>query len=136
MSANYALPRQFAFYVMECVSCGVTFGVPEEFDLGRRINRERFFCPNGHGQSYSESEADRLRRKLEAAKRDVEWQKSRVASMDKQLIAQRGVVTKLKKRIGAGVCPCCHRTFKQLAAHMAGQHPDYAEKPVAEKGRP
>ena len=128
MSANYALQRDFSLYVMECVSCGVTFGVPEEFERGRRINKEAFYCPNGHSQSYTQSEADRLRKELEASKRDVEWQKSRVAAMDKQLIAQRGVVTKLKKRIGAGVCPCCHRTFRQLAAHMAGQHPDYTEE--------
>lgn len=29
--------------------------------------------------------------------------------------------------VGAGVCPCCNRTFKNLARHMAGQHPGFTE---------
>lgn len=35
--------------------------------------------------------------------------------------------SKLKLRAANGVCPCCNRTFKQLAAHMSSQHPKYAE---------
>lgn len=27
-------------------------------------------------------------------------------------------------RIGAGICPCCNRTFSQLARHMQSKHPD------------
>jgi hypothetical protein len=34
-------------------------------------------------------------------------------------------MTRIKKRVAAGVCPCCNRSFKDLARHMAGQHPDY-----------
>jgi hypothetical protein len=25
-----------------------------------------------------------------------------------------------------GVCPCCKRTFENLARHMKGQHPTFA----------
>lgn len=39
----------------------------------------------------------------------------------------RGVVTKTKNRIGKGVCPCCNRTFVELARHIATKHPDYAK---------
>lgn len=28
-------------------------------------------------------------------------------------------------RVGAGVCPCCKRTFQQLARHMKCKHPKY-----------
>jgi hypothetical protein len=30
---------------------------------------------------------------------------------------------KLEARVHAGVCPHCHRSFKELARHMAAQHP-------------
>ena len=46
------------------------------------------------------------------------------------LQATKGVVTRLKKRAIAGVCPCCNRTFQQLAAHMAHKHPDYKQPEV------
>jgi hypothetical protein len=108
----------------ECCKCGVLFAVSEDLRNQWRKTKATFYCPNGHPQSYTESEADQLRRQLEAAQRDAEWQKNRAASMEKQLVAQRGVVTKLKKRVGAGVCPCCQRTFKQLAAHMQTKHPE------------
>lgn len=39
--------------------------------------------------------------------------------------AQKGQNTRLKKRIAAGVCPCCNRSFANLREHMAGQHPDF-----------
>jgi hypothetical protein len=29
--------------------------------------------------------------------------------------------------VANGVCPCCNRTFQNLARHMAGKHPDYEE---------
>ena len=32
-----------------------------------------------------------------------------------------------KNRVAASVCPCCKKTFKQLAAHMKNKHPNYAE---------
>ncbi len=32
-----------------------------------------------------------------------------------------------RERIVSGVCPCCNRTFQNLARHIAGQHPDFAE---------
>jgi DNA repair exonuclease SbcCD ATPase subunit len=34
---------------------------------------------------------------------------------------------KLRTRAAAGVCPCCGRTFKQLARHMQSKHPDWPE---------
>ncbi|HEX9950777.1 MAG TPA: hypothetical protein VGB53_03340 [Rubricoccaceae bacterium] len=44
---------------------------------------------------------------------EAERQKRRAA-------AQKGAHTRTKKRIAAGVCPCCNRTFQDLARHMAG----------------
>lgn len=41
--------------------------------------------------------------------------------------ALKGVVTRTKKRVGNGVCPCCNRTFQQLARHMEAKHPEYAD---------
>ncbi len=32
-----------------------------------------------------------------------------------------------RKRVGSGVCPCCSRTFQQLARHMKAKHPAYTE---------
>ena len=31
---------------------------------------------------------------------------------------------RIEKRIHAGVCPCCNRSFPNLQRHMAAKHPD------------
>lgn len=53
---------------------------------------------------------------------------------DRAAAADWAQLTKTRKRIANGVCPCCHRTFQNLARHMAGQHPAYEESDQEAKG--
>jgi hypothetical protein len=87
-----------------------------------------------HQISYVESENDRLKAQLAAEQQRTAWATERAESQARALVsaehrlrATRGVVTKIKRRVAHGVCPCCQRTFKDLARHMEGQHPDYAK---------
>jgi hypothetical protein len=132
------------FYVTNCpaAGCGITFAVEDVYDARRRVDGKSFYCPNGHTMSYHESEADRLRKQLETAQRRQAAAEGTVTHLRDQLEmsersarALRGVNTRMRKRIADGVCPCCQRTFANLARHMAGQHPDYASTDQAEDGR-
>jgi hypothetical protein len=119
-----------------CCECGVLFGVPQDLD---RHNYEQgpkrsFWCPSGHEQHYTKSEVQKLREKLAAEQAARERAEAReIHQRDQRLAAERsasaykGRVTRLKNRAAAGVCPCCNRTFQQLARHMASQHPDFTE---------
>lgn len=119
-----------------CYHCGIEFGVPAQYQKTCMADSKKtFYCPNGHGQVYRESEADKLRRELniakqQAARRDDEIRQINEAAAwaKKQAASFRGVATKLKKRVKAGTCPCCNRTFSALAQHIATQHPDYDTK--------
>lgn len=119
-----------------CCNCGVMFAMPEA--LQERALRQRgpggcqFYCPNGHPQHYT-GKTD-----LEKANERLQWERERAARLSAELDqttaslrAQRGVTTKLKRRIAGGVCPCCKRSFKNLHRHMAGQHPEFAEATAA-----
>lgn len=117
----------------QCISCGVHWMMPAYLDNQRKKNKERFYCPNGHGQAYVESEADRLRRERDRlaqqiAQRDdeIKRQRERREETERRLAATKGVVTRYRNRVGSGVCPCCNRTFHNLARHMASQHPTFA----------
>jgi hypothetical protein len=126
------------YYTLEtiaCHRCGVLFALPEKLLNRARSDPERtFYCPNGHSAHFpGETEEDRLRRCL---KSEREWA-ARLASERDQLKAseraQRAAKTRAqrerdreRKRVGNGVCPCCNRTFVNLARHMAGQHPEHA----------
>lgn len=117
---------------VECYKCHVLFGMTEDFNRRAHETGTTFYCTNGHGQSYCETENARLKKQVEAAKAEVESWKARneqkaraLVSRDHVIRAERGAKTKLKKRIAAGLCPCCNRTFQNLAGHMKGQHPEY-----------
>jgi hypothetical protein len=120
--------------ITDCCVCGVVFAVPDRFLMNRREKGSQFFCPNGHSLIYRKTEAQRLQEELDRVKRQLDWSDTHARAVADQLDAAersnralRGSNTKLRKRIAAGVCPCCQRPFQNLARHMAGQHPDYAE---------
>lgn len=122
----------------ECCTCGVLFAITK--DLYDRCQRESgvgtgraFYCPNGHQQWYvGKSDEQKLREaqaELRAERDNAAFWKSEEAKRKRELAKAKREATALKKRTAAGVCPCCNRSFVQLARHMKGQHPDYAEAP-------
>jgi hypothetical protein len=120
------------FDELNCTSCGCPFGMPVGYLNNRRGDKKTFYCPNGHPMSYSESEADRLRRERDRLKQD----QARLEEESKQAWATatalreradkaEAATKRLKKRTSAGTCPCCSRTFSNMAEHMKHQHPSF-----------
>lgn len=112
--------------------CETQFAVPDAVKETWRRNGTTFYCPHGHTQWYGKSTEDRLRDRLADAERvaEQERQSAKAARAREQMAlhslrAQKGAKTRLKNRIKHGVCPCCTRTFQDLARHMQTKHPDY-----------
>lgn len=120
---GYALARTIALTDMECGECGIVFAVPEDWRAEKQRTGNGWFCPNGHSRVYRESDAARYKRLLDEANA----QNTRLSESVRQAqIAEKRAVaeaTRIKKRIHAGICPCCKRTFQNLARHMATKHP-------------
>lgn len=113
-----------------CFTCGVLFAM--DADLHERLldDSERiFYCPNGHAQHYP---GKSLRQQLKAAKDEAERARRQQANTEENLrierashSATRGHLTRARtqvERIERGVCPHCHRSFANVARHMASQH--------------
>lgn len=131
---RHALTITDKLIVTDCAQCGVVFAITEEFRERRRADGKSLYCPNGHTLTYGKSEADKLREQLQERERRITFLRDMRAGADRRadaaersLRATKGVVTKMKKRAAAGVCPCCNRHFAELERHMATKHPDYAE---------
>lgn len=119
------------FFVEECASCGVMFAVTQEFyaECLRRKRERPFYCPNGHQQWYTGKSDEQLRKEAEQRARDAELRAQtehdqRLAA-ERELKQERKRATAERKRVAAGVCPCCNRSFVQLTRHMKTKHPDY-----------
>ena len=115
--------------VHHCPTCGVAYGLDSDYDDRRRSNGQGWHCPNGHNVVYTESQEKKLRKQLarethraDQLKSEVDYQKRLKNRANNRLAATKGVVTKIKKRIGNGVCPHCNRYFKNLHRHMCTKH--------------
>lgn len=112
--------------IVECAKCHTAFGMTESLDRARRNDHETFYCPLGHSNFYpQESEAEKLRARLASAEASLVHTRDQLQMTEYARRAQKGQATRLKNRIAAGVCPCCSRSFQDLARHMSGQHPDF-----------
>ena len=116
------------FHIETCPECGIRFGIPDAFERHRRKDHNTFFCPNGHSQYYAgQSEAEQLRAENQRLKSSNAYLTEGRDHYQRSARAYRGQVTKIKNRVGKGVCPCCNRTFADLGAHMKSKHPSWTE---------
>lgn len=105
--------------------CGINLAVPATlYDHAKDDDKNHIYCPLGHTFVFR----DNYRKNLEAEQRRHRATKDLLAAEERSHVATRGHLTRTKKRVAAGVCPCCHRTFQQLARHMANKHPDYTKE--------
>lgn len=118
--------------VHETCWCGMPFMLPSALQYQARNRGHTIYCPLGHTIVWKETEADKLRRERDNLKQQiarVEDEKQREVSLanDRATRAERET-KRIKKRAAAGTCPCCQRTFSNMATHMKRQHPDYVKE--------
>jgi hypothetical protein len=115
--------------VMQCGSCGVLFAMPEDLrDECSRHKGKSWYCPNGHSRIYAKTDDIKLREAQEQLARERALRDQAEAEAEaatRRAKRARAEATKLKTRAKAGVCPCCNRTFQQLARHMKTKHPEF-----------
>ena len=109
------------FVTMHCGECGIEFCVPNFFQEERQKSGGNWYCPNGHSRVYRESDADKFRRERDRALQQI-------AQRDETIALHERTIGRLKKRTAAGTCPCCQRTFANMAQHMKRQHPDFVKE--------
>lgn len=124
--------------IEDCCTCHITFGITRAmYNWLQSRTDENFYCPNGHPQHYTgksdeqiakdeKLRADRAENQLRYTREQLAASRDVAKAADYRARAYKGQITKARRRVGNGVCPCCQRTFPQLASHMADKHPDYA----------
>lgn len=122
-----------------CGKCGGVFALNAEFVNNARDNKGGYTCPYCLTYwSWSESEADRLRKQIEEKSRELTAQKCetlRQQNLKEIEIKTREAAERKLKRVAKGVCPCCKRTFPNLARHMETKHSEQL-KPATPKDHP
>lgn len=125
---------------LNCWKCKTEYLLPSALYKAARASAGiSFFCPYGHSAHFPEGpteeeklrqERDRLRQRVAQRDDEIRLERELREGTERRLSAQRGVVTRIKNRVGHGVCPCCSRTFGNLSRHMKSKHPEYAKSDV------
>lgn len=93
---------QDTLYSLNCCNCGMTFAVPNDFNNRRLADHGRFYCPAGHGQSYTgKTEEQKLRDRLVAAERERDEARRRTEFERNGAITARREATKAKNKLKA-----------------------------------
>lgn len=110
-----------------CCNCHMPFAVTDEFKDDRLKDKKTFYCPAGHPQSYvgksDEQKIRDLENSLAKARDNAEFWKQQER---RAIINAKAAATRAANRAKAGACPCCDRTFVQMARHIATKHPEFA----------
>lgn len=112
----------------DCIVCGIQIVLPQQFYRHRLKDHKSFHCVNGHIQQFcGETEEEKLRKIVAQKDERIALERKWREEAERKTSAARGQITKIKNRVGNGVCPCCNRTFQNLMQHMSTQHPDFKE---------
>tara|TARA_A100001201_G_scaffold143757_1_gene147268 strand:- start:18635 stop:19021 length:387 start_codon:yes stop_codon:yes gene_type:complete len=115
----------------ECVdfTCGHEVAMLSYMVARRREDKAAMWCPYCGVKNYftGDTEKEKLRKQIDAERRGRQFAEERAKRLDHQRRGEKAAKTRIKNRIANGVCPCCNRTFQNLARHMSSQHPDYKE---------
>ena len=123
------LAPQCDLQTLVCGTCGVLHAIPQAMHEALQREGGYWTCPNGHSRGYGKgtiaAERDRLRKELAAETERKSAALARANTAERQRDKLQRAAKLAARRASAGVCPCCQRTFVQLARHMKCKHPEH-----------
>lgn len=139
LMAFFEQPVQFSVFTCPRTTCGISFAMAASYVKDKRQDHSTFWCPNGHPQSFTGQteeeklrlERDRLTQRIAEKNDAITALENSKAAVERRLSVTKGIVTRTKRRVGQGMCPCCTRPFKSLKKHMEHAHPEYKTPPAA-----
>lgn len=124
--------------VVTCWHCKMLYAIPESLNVsalaypGASDGGWWICCPLGHTWGYTGKSVERqLKEEQDRSARlaaDRDQAEAHARAMKGVATRRKNELDRVNKRVAAGVCPCCHRTFKQLARHMKAKHPGFPER--------
>jgi len=112
---------------VRCCDCAMLFAMTDEFYQHRLGNGRMFYCPAGHAQHFTQrdDELAELKRKTQSLQSQLTYAVTDAERAKRDRTTLKSQLTKTRNRIANGVCPCCNRTFQNVARHMDNKHPEF-----------
>lgn len=118
---------------IDCPSCNALYAMSCDYIDRRRKDGKCWNCPYcSAGTSFhGNDEISKLKKQIA----DEQVIKNRALAdanfLRGEVLAAKAAEERLKKRAASGVCPCCTRTFVNVADHIKQKHPDFVGRKTA-----
>jgi len=109
-------------YTANCPTCGILYGIPEDYRERRQLDGQTWYCPSGHSIVYRKPELQALREQQVALRSELDIAYAAQRRITEDLSLKTKEVKRLRQRAKAGVCAECHRHFVNVERHMASKH--------------
>lgn len=111
---------------ISCGECGGTYAINERYREQKHTAGGFWTCPYCKcGWGYGTSQIDKVKKQLQEEQERHQRTLTRLNATERAEHKVKRELKRVNTRVSAGVCPCCNRTFQQLARHMKCKHPDY-----------
>lgn len=135
---SVAIDFDVSLRALQCGGCSMVFAIPDtlyqQYRQGKAVRCPSKDCPWGGmvirktTEQQLKEELESLRAEKDAATRSRRWAERNLELERRSHSATKGHLTRAKKRVANGVCPCCNRSFENLRRHMKAKHPDWEGK--------
>lgn len=132
-----SLAYRVTLTTINCGKCGGVYAINERRRAECEQTGSSWSCPycrcwwgyaNNNENATLKRQLAQAQEQAKLERKRKEWAEQQTAVVKASLRAQKGVTKRLKNRIKHGVCPCCTRSFQNLASHMKTKHPEYVGK--------
>jgi len=106
--------------------CHVPFAMSWEVYQQRLKDHNWWWCP-GCGSHRHFTGETKLAKELRETKNELNQTQRRLSAVKAEAKTVSGKYQRMKKRVINGVCPCCNRSFENLARHMATKHAEFGD---------
>lgn len=108
-------------------NCGGVYAITEGYRANKHLHGGSWHCPYCQaGWGYTNAgQLEKAKKELAGQVERTQAALNRANAAEQQLAAVTAQAERAATRAKNGTCPCCTRTFKQLAAHMKNKHPEY-----------
>jgi hypothetical protein len=117
-----------------CGKCGGVYAISERYHQERQNNGGGWYCPYCRVEwgFFGETAVQRAQRERDAARAEAnrQFERARIAARerDHHWTERKKLQTRhshLRQRVKNGVCPCCHRHFRNVEDHIKTKHPTF-----------
>jgi acetone carboxylase gamma subunit len=119
--AGTFVKKAIDLYEVQCV-CGLPVLVATHLYRLYQEEAKSIYCSEGHSFHLTETKNKKLKNRIDALEGELAHERAQREAAEEAAMKETKERMRIEKRINAGLCPHCTRSFKNLKKHFESKH--------------